>query len=97
MKLGKVIGNVVSTVKTGKIHGLPLLVVQPLDENLKSTLKAVACTDTVNAKHGEIVLICSSSSSRFTRKTKGTCTDFSIVAIVDLISSGKQDIYVKHM
>jgi ethanolamine utilization protein EutN len=95
MQLGIVVGNVVSTVKTGKVEGLPLLIVEHLDETLKTTSKIVVCTDTVNAKHGEIVLTCSSSSSRFTEKTRGVCTDNTIVAIVDGVSKGKKYIYKK--
>ena len=95
MQLGKVIGNVVSTVKTGKKEGLPLLIVEHLDETLRSTAKTVVCTDTVNAKHGEIVLTCASSSSRFTKKTRGVCTDNTIVAIVDGVAEGKKYIYQK--
>ncbi len=96
MQIGKVIGTVVSTVKTGRVQGLPLLIVQPLDENLKDSSKAIVCTDTVNAKHGEIVLVCSSSSARCTDKTRGACTDSSIVAIVDAVSYGKHSLYLKN-
>lgn len=95
MQLGKVIGNVVSTVKTGKTEGLPLLVVRQLDEQLAPLSKTVACTDTIGARHGEVVLICSSSSARMTQRTRGVCTDNSVVAIVDAVASGKRDIYKK--
>lgn len=95
MQIGKVIGNVVSTIKTGKIKGIPLLLVNHLNENLEPTLKTYVCTDTVNARMGETVLTCSSSSSRFTDKTRGTCTDHTIVAIVDFVTTKKLDIYRK--
>lgn len=93
MQFGKVIGNIVSTQKTGHIHGIRLLIVRHLNENLKKTSKVVACTDTVNAKAGDIVLCCSSSSARMTSTTKDVCTDHSIVGIVDVISSQKKDVY----
>ncbi len=95
MYLGKVIGNVVSTVKTGQTEGMPLMIVQQLDEQLNPLENFYVCTDTVNARHGEIVLTCSSSSARYTARTKGCCTDNSIIAIVDTISGGKKDIYSK--
>ena len=95
MQLGKIVGNVVSTIKTGKTEGLRLLLVQHLNEQLEPSGKVLICTDTVNAKHGDIVLTCSSSSARFTRYTKGVCTDHSLVAIVDIISHGKQVAYRK--
>jgi microcompartment protein CcmK/EutM len=95
MFLGKVIGNVISTQKTGKVEGLPLLVVQQLDENLHPIPKTFACTDTVNAKSGEVVLTCSSSSARQTKKTKEVCTDNTIIAIVDIVSSQRNELYRK--
>lgn len=95
MQIGRVIGNVVSTVKTGKIEGLPLMLVQHLDENFEAMPKSYVCTDTVNAKMGETVLTCSSSSSRFTDQTKGTCTDNTIVAIIDLVSMNRNDVFRK--
>ena len=96
MKFGKIIGNVISTVKTGKLDGIPLHVVQILDESLKPTKDVLTCTDTVNAKHGEIVLVCGSSSSRLTAKTRGVCTDSTIIAIVDTVSANKNDVYHKY-
>jgi len=95
MQIGKVIGNVVSTIKTGKVKGIPLLLVNHLNENLEPTSKTYVCTDTVSAKMGETVLTCSSSSSRFTEKTRGTCTDHTIVAIIDIITAKKSDIFRK--
>ena len=89
MQLGKVIGNVVSTRKVGKTKGLRLLMVRQLDEALSPLSRVEVLTDTVNARPGDIVLACSSSSARSTRMTKGVCTDHSIVAIVDFISYGK--------
>lgn len=93
MKLGKVIGRVVSTHKQGKLHGLKLLVVRYLDENLKDKSTTAVCTDSVNAMDGDIVLLCASSSARLTARTRNVATDNTIVGIVDLVSLAKNDIY----
>ncbi|MFC1569258.1 EutN/CcmL family microcompartment protein [bacterium] len=93
MQFGKVIGQVVSTHKEGNLHGLRLLIVDQLDENLKPVGKAITSTDTVNARMDDIVLICSSSSARMTDKTQGVCTDNAIVGIVEVVSSEKKDWY----
>ena len=93
MQFGKVIGQVISTQKTGKIHGLRLLIVETLDENLKATGKILTSTDTVNARIDDIVLLCSSSSARMTSMTKDVCTDNTIVGIVDMVSSARKDWY----
>jgi microcompartment protein CcmK/EutM len=95
MKIGKVIGTVISTRKEGNIGGLKLLVVTYLDENLSDTKHSAACIDTVNAGEGDIVLLCSSSSARITRMTKNTAADNAIVGIIDLISSGEKYVYAK--
>lgn len=95
MKLGKIIGKVVSTRKEENINSLKILIVDYLDENLVETGKTAACIDTVNAGEGDVVLLCSSSSARETKMTKSTCSDNSIVGIVDTISTGKKYLYKK--
>ena len=95
MKLGLVIGNVVSTRKVGKVEGLKILVVSYLNEKMEDTNKTAACIDTVNAGEGDIVLLCSSSSARLTAMTKNVATDNTIVGIVDSVSSGNDYLYRK--
>jgi microcompartment protein CcmK/EutM len=95
MKLGKIIGKVVSARKEGNVNSLKILVVDYLDENIVETGKTAACIDTVNAREGDVVLLCSSSSARETKTTKSACTDNSIVGIVDTISTGQKYLYKK--
>ena len=95
MKIGKIIGKVVSTRKEGNVEGLPILVVSYLDESLSETGKTAACIDTVNAGDGDVVLLCASSSARMTSKTTNVATDNTIVGIVDSVSVGSKYIYTK--
>ncbi len=95
MKLARIIGNVVATRKTGNTEGLKILVARVLTEDLKPTGPTVACIDTVSAGAGDVVLLCSSSSARMTAMTKTVATDNTIVAVVDAVSRGKQDLYTK--
>ena len=95
MKLGRVIGKVVSTRKEGNVNSLKILVVDYLDENLAGTGKSAACIDTVDARDGDVVLLCLSSSARQTMATKNVCTDNSIVGIVDSIFAEKKYLYKK--
>jgi ethanolamine utilization protein EutN len=95
MKIGKVIGKVVSTKKEGNVEGLPILVVSYLDESMADTGKSAACIDTVNAGEGDVVLLCSSSSARMTLKTTDVATDNTIVGIVDSVSAGSKFLYSK--
>ena len=96
MKLGLVIGKVISTRKEGNVEGLKILVVSYLNENFEDRNKTAACIDTVNAGEGDVVLLCSSSSARLTAVTKNVATDNTIVGIVDSVSSGNKYLYRKN-
>ena len=96
MKLGTVIGTVVSTKKVGNNEGLKMLVVSYLNDELADTKKTTVCVDTVNAGKGDVVLLCSSSSARMTAMTARAVTDNTIVGIVDAISAGNVYTYQKN-
>ena len=49
MLLGRVIGNVVCTVKSDALEGKKLMLVQPLDRHLKDKGKAIVALDSVGA------------------------------------------------
>jgi ethanolamine utilization protein EutN len=95
MQFGKVIGKVISTQKTPCHIGLTLLTVQLLDEILDERGKVITCTDTVQAGIGDIVLTCGSSSARMTKVTAHACTDNAVIAIVDVVTADRKDLYKK--
>jgi microcompartment protein CcmK/EutM len=94
MFFGKVIGRVVATKKENNLQSRRLLVVRLLDEQLVATKKEFVCVDSVSAKTGDIVITCASSSARLAKMTVGTCSDNTIVGIVERISSGRKDWFV---
>ena len=55
MKLGRIIGTVVSTQKLETLEGLKLLLVQPLDEKGKEAGPAVVAFDVARAGEGDLV------------------------------------------
>lgn len=55
MKLGKVIGRVVSTQKLQCFEGLKLLLVQPLDQLLEDSGPVLVAWDTARAGEGDLV------------------------------------------
>ena len=55
MKLGRVIGTVVSTQKLESLEGLKLLLVQPLDETGKEAGAAIVAFDVARAGEGDLV------------------------------------------
>lgn len=57
MKLGRVTGTVVSTIKYEKYRGMKLLRVQPLSLALQDDGEEVVALDAANAGQGDIVLL----------------------------------------
>jgi ethanolamine utilization protein EutN len=55
MKLGRVIGTVVSTHKMESLEGLKLLLVQPLDEKEAEAGPAIVAFDVARAGEGDLV------------------------------------------
>jgi ethanolamine utilization protein EutN/carbon dioxide concentrating mechanism protein CcmL len=91
MQIARVKGNVVSTNKAEKLHGLKLLIVVPIDlATFEEKGQPVVAIDTVGVGEGEVVMLCSGSSSRQTALTENKPSDMAIVAVVDSIEiSGK--------
>ncbi len=55
MRLGRVIGNVISTMKHPKLSGIKLMVVRPVDPYGRKTSKPVILADYLNTAVGNIV------------------------------------------
>ena len=86
MKLGRIEGTVVCTIKDERLHGLKLLVVHECDVHLKAVNVFHVAADTVQAGPGDLVMFASGSSARQTEKTTGKAIDCAIIAIVDSVS-----------
>lgn len=85
MKLGKVVGTVVSTRKDDKLEGLRFYMVQDLSLAMQGKDAFVVAADAVGAGVGEVVLYASGSSARQTRATDARPVDAVIMAIVDTV------------
>ena len=83
MKLGKIVGTVVSTQKDEKIETLRLYIVRDLSISLEEKPNFVVAADSVGAGVGEVVLYASGSSARQTDMTNNRPIDATIMAIVD--------------
>ena len=96
MRLAKVIGSMVSTRKSDRLHGLKLLVAVPIDMDTFEEKGAPFITvDTVGAGEGEIVMWAGGSSSRQTDLTTNKPVDSSIVGIVDFVDILGKRVYDK--
>lgn len=94
MELGKVVGQVVSTVRDSGMPNLTLLLVDIVDKDGKVILGSQVAADTIGAGEGEMVLLVRGSSARMIMESR-TPLDLSIVGIVDQVTSKKEAIYTK--
>jgi microcompartment protein CcmK/EutM len=86
MKLAKVIGNVVSSIKTPSHNGLKFMVVEPIDMNGKAIGDSFMAVDAAQAGIGDIVLILEEGgSARDILKKPDAAVDAIIVGIVDYL------------
>jgi ethanolamine utilization protein EutN len=86
MRLAKVVGTVVATVKDPVLTGHKLLVIQPLDGNEKPVGKLMVSLDSVGAGVGELVFWCRGKESSFPFMPDEVPTDCTITGIVDSIN-----------
>lgn len=94
MELGKVVGQVVSTVKDQGLPNLTFLMVDIVDTEGKVLLAGQVAADTLGAGEGEMVLLVRGSSARMILEGKSPL-DLSVVGIVDQVTAGKKTLYTK--
>jgi len=85
MRLGRIIGNVVCTVKTPSLDGCKLLIVQPLDRRGRDTGRCVVALDSVGAGAGETVYWCRGREAGIPFLPAEVPTEATIVGIVDAV------------
>jgi ethanolamine utilization protein EutN len=95
MEFGIITGNVVCTQKDEKITGTKLLLVQPVDDDMKPAAGHLVGIDTVGAGQGELVLFVKGSSARMTGLTESMPVDCTIMAIVDTVEKNGKIIFSK--
>jgi len=83
MKLGRVIGRVVSTQKVESFEGVSLLLVQPLDEKLNKVGEPIVAMDTIHSGIGMLIYYETSKEAGRVLETVMNPSDASIMGIVD--------------
>lgn len=86
MKLGLIVGQVVSTRKDEKLNGCKLLITQPVDAKKKPVGEAVIAVDTVGAGVGELVFFASGTVASRAMRDLSAPVDTAIIGIVDSIN-----------
>ena len=85
MKLGKVIGTVVCSSKEISLEGVKLLLLQPLDENLKNSGSPIAACDTAQAGIGDVVMFEGGREAALALDNWFNPSDATIMGVVDRV------------
>jgi microcompartment protein CcmK/EutM len=86
MLLGRVIGNVVATVKNPKLEGAKLLLVQPVDLDGRDKGAVVLAIDSVDAGVGDRVLLTLDGKSAMQALGRGlAAVDAAVLGVVDAV------------
>lgn len=91
MQLGRVIGNVVCTIKTPSLDGLKLLIVQPLDRDGRDKGRPLIALDSVGAGAGETIYWCRGREASFPFLPAEPPTEATIVGIVDTLNIPREN------
>jgi microcompartment protein CcmK/EutM len=84
MKIARVIGSTISTIKNRRIMNTKLLICRETDAFGKNELgTSYVAIDLVDAGVGDLVLTCHGSAARQSPITKDTPTDAVIMAVLD--------------
>ena len=88
MQLARVIGDVVATRKDENLHGVTLLVLQPLAADGSKAGRTLVAVDTMGAGVGETVFFVRGKEASFPFHPVEVPTDAGIVGIVDHFDVG---------
>lgn len=87
MKLGKVVGNVVSTIKDRSHNGYKLMIVQFIDKDGNIASEEIIATDIANAGIGDTVLINDDGgAAQMVFEDDNVIIDYTIVGVIDSFS-----------
>jgi microcompartment protein CcmK/EutM len=99
MRLGRVCGNVVSTVKATGLARYKLLIVRDVDvsapEDARGQDGGYIAVDLIGAGDGDIVLVAHGSAARIDHAAGAVPTDAAVVAIVDSVLVGTRTTFEK--
>jgi microcompartment protein CcmK/EutM len=83
MRLARVVGNVVSTVKNAPLHGKKILLLKHLDDRGDEIGRAFVALDSIGAGAGEVVYYVRGKEASFPFLPEEVPSDATIVGIVD--------------
>lgn len=87
MFLGRVTGRVVSTRKLDGLAGVPLLVVERVDDRLRSTGATLVAVDGIGSGPGDIVMLEDGREAALSLEQTFVAVDAAIVGHVEQVAS----------
>lgn len=96
MQLAKVIGTIVATIKDPALEGLKIMVIQPLNDDLKPAGGAIAAIDTVQAGPNDLVHWVTAREAALALPDSFVAIDAAITGIVDQVNQEKVGIFNKN-
>lgn len=94
MELGRVVGQVVATVRDQGLPNLKFLLVDIVDARGEVLCASQVAADILGAGEGELVLLVRGSSARMLLEAR-TPLDLSVVGIVDQVTSRQETFFNK--
>jgi ethanolamine utilization protein EutN len=88
MRIARVVGSAVSTVKEASLVGHKLLLVREADETGEPSGPAYVAVDVVGAGTGELVLVSAGSAARQSKETSDQPVDAMIMGVLDSLEVG---------
>lgn len=83
MRIARVVGSAVSTIKADALRGTKLLILRDASPDDRVRGEVFVAVDAVGAGYGELVLVATGSAARQTDMTKDAPVDCVIMAILD--------------
>lgn len=100
MRLGRIVGTAVSTIKMSGLHAYKLLLVADIEarepEGQGAPDGIYVAIDLTGAGDGDVVLVSHGSAARVGVGHDAIPTDASVIAIIDTIQLGRETTYAKH-
>jgi microcompartment protein CcmK/EutM len=96
MKIARVVGSAVSTIKDESLTGSKLLLLREATPSNEPTGPVFVAVDAVGAGEDELVLVATGSAARQTRLTGDTPVDAVIMAILDSLEVAGQTTFRKN-
>ncbi|TES93208.1 MAG: ethanolamine utilization protein EutN [Anaerolineales bacterium] len=88
MRIAKVIGTTISTIKDETLKGRKLLILRQTDEGGETYGQPYVAVDTLDAGIGDLVLTAHGSGGRQTYLTRNSPVDAVIMAVIDHMELG---------